>query len=64
MTWLLTIILISAIIGWVNASSYADKMDELRKKHDKEIEEYQDQLRLVMNDLLETKHELKKYIGR
>lgn len=64
MTWLLTIILISAIIGWRISYDYSEKMLELQKNHDKEVQEYQDEIRKIVSQLLETQHELKRYKGR
>jgi len=58
MSWLLMLILLSSILSWVLTHKYQEEIIELKKKHDKELDDYRDQIYEVVNDNLELKQQM------
>lgn len=59
MNWLLTLILCTAILSWVVTHKYQEEIEELKKKHKKEIKEYENELFDALNYQVELQNEIK-----
>ncbi len=63
MTWLLTLVLLTAIFSWTLTHKYQEEIIDLKKQHDKDIKDYENELydRVSENlELVEKIAELKR----
>jgi hypothetical protein len=59
MSWLLMLVLLASIFSWVLTHRYQEEIDELKKKHNSEIDDYQDQIYDTMNEIVELETKIK-----
>ena len=59
MNWLLTLVLLTSIISWYITHNYQEKIIELEKKYQKELQDYQVELYQAYDKILDLENKLK-----
>lgn len=55
------LILLSSIVSWAFTHKYQEQIIELREKHIKDIDEYNDEIQRLLGQVLELQHEIENY---
>ena len=64
MTWLLTLILLTAIMSWVVTHKYQEEIDALKEEHKQEISRYHDEIYDNVLEIADLNQKLDNYKRR